>query len=108
MTKEMYLDMCFQLNTSPKDEEIPVEVEDFPVDIQEIYKIFTYLPDKYDSFTGTYHGKSLEYIHNFLELYDLHSNKLFVLKIINLFDYYEKEEITKKLKAEHSSTKAKK
>ena len=36
MTKEMYFEMCEALGNDPVESEIPVELDDFPLEIQEL------------------------------------------------------------------------
>jgi hypothetical protein len=57
MSKEQYFEMCDALGTEPKEDEIPIEVTDFPPQVQEVIKVFNHLPDRWDSLSGTYFGK---------------------------------------------------
>jgi hypothetical protein len=51
--------MCEALGTEPKDEEIPVEFEDLPDEVQEAVLVYNMLQDNWDSMSGTYLGKAL-------------------------------------------------
>ena len=97
MTRELYLDMCFQLGSEPIDEEIPVDISDLPDEVQEAWTIYCYLADKYDSFSGHYFGKSLENIANLFELFVI-EDRVTCLKIVTLFDRSETEQINSKKK----------
>lgn len=98
MTRESYLDMCEQLNSEPIEDEIPIEIEDFQDQVKEAWTIYSYLPDRVDSFSGSYYGKSIESIANLFELFDIEiKDRILVLKLVMLFDKYETEQITKKL-----------
>ncbi len=57
MTKEKYLEMCHQMETTPKDDEIPPNIEDLSEQSQEVLDVFEYLPDKWNSMAGVYDGK---------------------------------------------------
>jgi hypothetical protein len=50
--------MVEQLGNEPIPEEIPVEYEDFPYDVQEAIQIFTILPDVWEGMSGSYLGKN--------------------------------------------------
>ena len=97
MSRAAYLDMCEQLNSEPIDEEIPIELEDLPDEAQEAWTIYSYLPDRYDSFSGHYFGKSLDSIASLFELFNV-SNKVSCLKIVTILDRFETEQINSKKK----------
>jgi hypothetical protein len=59
MTKEMYLTMCEQLGNEPELSEIPVEVEDLPLEAQQALLAYRMLRDEWEGFNGLYLGKSL-------------------------------------------------
>lgn len=58
MTKEAYFEMCEALGTEPVEEEIPVEMDDFPDEVQEAIAIYYKLRDEWDTMNGVYMGKS--------------------------------------------------
>ena len=94
MTKDAYFDLCFQLESEPIDEEIPVELSDLPDAAQEAWTIYCYLADRYDSFSGHYFGKSLENIASLFELFGV-DDKVTCLKLVTLFDRSETEQINR-------------
>jgi len=84
MTKEMYLEMCSQLGTEPVDSEIPVEVEDFPLEAQQALLAYRMLRDEWEGFNGLYLGKSLvglTEVLDFIEASDQADRKLIVILI---------------------------
>ena len=95
MTKESYLDMCEQMGTEPIDTEIPVDLEDMPIEIEEAYHVYSLLPDKIDSFNGIYYGKALEHSPSILDFLDIESKKD-ILTLILIIDSVEREEINRK------------
>lgn len=97
MTKESYLEMCEQLGTEPSESEIPIELDDMPIDVETAYHVYNLLPDKIDSFNGVYYGKALEHIPSILEFLDIDSRKD-IFKIILIIDSLEREEINRKKK----------
>tara|TARA_B100000287_G_scaffold216667_1_gene204425 strand:- start:11966 stop:12277 length:312 start_codon:yes stop_codon:yes gene_type:complete len=49
--------MCEQLGTEPDFNEMPPEMGDFPLEIQEAFVVHAMLPDKWDGASGSYMGK---------------------------------------------------
>lgn len=58
MTKDAYFEMCEALGSEPLEEEIPVEYEDFFIDVQEALGIYYKLRDEWDTMNGVYMGKN--------------------------------------------------
>ena len=71
MTKEAYFDMCEMLGSEPLDFEIPVEYEDFPLEVQEALHIYNNLQDSWDYMGGNYIGKNLSNFKDILEIYNV-------------------------------------
>ena len=97
MTRETYLDMCEQLGSQPIQSEIPVMLEDMPIDVELAYNVYNLLPDKIDSFNGVYYGKELDKAPLMLEFLEIQSKKD-IFKIIIIIDSLEKEEINRRKK----------
>lgn len=57
MTKERYYEMCEMLNKEPTDEDLPVEFEDLPAEVQEGMHVYNMLQDNWDTMNGVYLGK---------------------------------------------------
>jgi len=58
MTKQQYFEMCEQLGNEPVDSEIPVELEDLPLEVQQALMVYRMLRDEWEGFNGLYLGKS--------------------------------------------------
>lgn len=71
MTKDAYFEMCESLGTEPVEDEIPVEFEDFFLDVQEALSIYQKLRDEWDTMNGNYLGKSYAGLIDILELLDV-------------------------------------
>ena len=71
MTKEAYFEMCEELGTEPVDDEIPVDFEDFFIDVQEALGIYQKLRDEWDTMNGNYLGKNYAGLIDLLELLDV-------------------------------------
>lgn len=71
MTKDAYFEMCESLGSEPLEEEIPVEFEDFCLDVQEALGIYSKLRDEWDYMGGNYIGKNYVGLIDILELLDV-------------------------------------
>lgn len=71
MSKDAYFEMCEMLGTEPIEEEIPVEFEDFCLDVQEAFGIYQKLRDEWDSMNGLYLGKNYSGLIDLLELLEI-------------------------------------
>lgn len=76
--------MCQQLGNEPELNEIPVEVEDLPLEAQQALLAYRMLRDEWEGFNGLYLGKSLvglSEILDFIECDDPQDRKLIVTLI---------------------------
>ena len=71
VTKEMYFEICEQMGNNPIEDEIPVEIDDFPDEIQEAMNIYFRLRDDWDGFSGTYMGKNFTGLADILDIYQI-------------------------------------
>ena len=96
MTKEQYLDLCEQLGNEPLQEEIPIELHEFPTEVQEALIIYKVLRDEWEFVAGTYLGKNLG---NIFELFNAYSFKqedhVLYYKLISMIDSVRIDEIRK-------------
>lgn len=108
VTKDAYFEMCEALGTEPLDEEIPVEIGDFPDDVQTAFNIYFLLKDIWDTMGGNYLGKDTSTLFEFFNLYEIEKpDRLFILSLIQHMDYSRGKMISEKLKDKKpSSTKA--
>jgi hypothetical protein len=99
MTKEKYFEMCSSLGNEPIEAEIPVELDDFYIEVQELFEIYRILQDRWDSMNGLYLGKNLENIETLFKLsnIDFTDYKVY-LTIISMIDGIRQEQAAKKQK----------
>lgn len=71
MTKEQYFEMCEQLGSDPIESEIPIELDDLPLEIQESLRIYHNLQDNWDYMGGNYIGKNLSGFIDILTIFDV-------------------------------------
>ena len=71
MTKDTYFEMCEALGSEPLENEIPVEYDDFPVEVQEAIRIYNNLQDNWDYMGGNYIGKNLNGFKDILSIFEV-------------------------------------
>lgn len=71
MTKDSYFEMCEVLGSEPLEHEIPVEFDDFPVEVQEAIRIYNNLQDNWDYMGGNYIGKNLTGFKDILNIFEV-------------------------------------
>lgn len=71
MTKEQYFEMCEMLGSEPIEDEIPVEFDDFPLEVQEALQIYNNLQDNWDYMGGNYIGKNLTGFKDILDIFEI-------------------------------------
>lgn len=96
MTKEQYFDMCEQLGNEPVESEIPIEFDDFPLEMQMALSIYKVLRDEWEFVGGNYLGKNINGIFEIFKAYELDSKDFrFYLELIHIIDQVRIEEIRK-------------
>lgn len=71
MTKDQYYEMCEALGNEPLEEEVPVEMDDFPDEVQEAIGIYYKLKDEWDTMNGVYMGKSFAGFADILDILEV-------------------------------------
>lgn len=101
MTKSAYFEMCEQLNEEPIEEEIPLEMEDFPELVQQCFVVYGILSDCWDSMGGGYMGKDYSIVFNLFQVYGISDNSevLLCLDFLQHMDGVRQKLISEKIKA---------
>ena len=68
MTKQQYFEMCEAMGSEPLEEEIPVDFEDLPSELQQTFYLYNTLQDVWDYMGGNYVGKNLQEFWKLVEL----------------------------------------
>jgi predicted nucleotidyltransferase component of viral defense system len=103
MTKEGYFEMCEALGTAPVEEQIPVELADFPPEIQQAFEVYQVLQDVWEPMSGTYMGKNMNGISDLFQIYQVpQDERRFVIELIALIDVERSSQIDVKRKQEDS------
>ena len=97
MTKDQYFEMCEAMGNEPVETEIPVEFEDFPLEVQQAFNAYRMLRDEWDTMTGSYLGKSLIGVKDVLEATEIElSDQKLIIMLIRTIDAVRSEEINNK------------
>lgn len=101
MSKEVYFEMCEALGNQPVEADIPVEFDDFPLEVQQALIAYRMLRDEWDSMNGIYLGKSLIGINEVLEATEIDpEDRKFITTLVRTIDGVRIEEINNKQKTE--------
>jgi hypothetical protein len=108
MTKDQYYEMCEVLGTSPVEDEVPVEFDDFPPEVQNAFELYQVLQDVWEGMSGTYMGKNMSGINDLFTIYHVpQDEKRFILELIALIDSERVRQLSEKRKQEESSKSSK-
>lgn len=100
MTKDAYFEMCEMLGSEPIESEIPVEISDFPVEVQQCFSIYSLLSDNWDPMGGNYLGKTYDNVFEYFKLFQIEGeNYLFMITILQAIDSARSVVIMEKQKA---------
>lgn len=95
--------MCEQLGQEPDPTKMPLELSDFPEEVQVAFFMFSLLPDYWEGMSGTYMGKHWNGVEYFFNVYEVDNPKT-ILYIMKLYERtiveYRADKAEKKRKAE--------
>jgi hypothetical protein len=96
MTKSSYFEMCEMLGSEPVESEIPVEFDDFPIEVQQAFSAYRMLRDEWDTIVGNELGKSLIGVKDVLEATEIEPDEQkFIVMLIRMVDEVRSAEINK-------------
>ena len=99
--------MCDQLGQEPDLNEMPPELEDFPLEIQEAFVIHAMLPDKWDGASGSYMGKDWSPLNDLLDIQEVKDKKT-VCYFLKHIEGYHTININGELKRKQDAAKRRK
>jgi hypothetical protein len=75
--------ICHQLGEEPDPDKMPLEISDFPSEIQVAFFIFGFLEDTWDGMSGSYMGKNWNNIEYLFNLYNIDEPRtlLYLMKL---------------------------
>lgn len=87
MTKQTYYEMCEALGTEPLESEMPVELDDFPDEVQEAINVYYKLRDEWDTMNGIYLGKSYNGLADILDMFEVEKcDRRYMLEWFSVLD----------------------
>jgi hypothetical protein len=87
MTKDLYFEMCESMGNEPVEEEIPIEIDDFPDEVQDAINLYYKLRDNWDTMNGVYLGKSYTGLRDILDILEIPlEDRKFTLDWISIMD----------------------
>lgn len=96
MTKDTYFEMCEMLGNPVVEADIPVEFDDFPLEMQQAFSVYRMLRDEWDTMNGNYLGKSLIGIKDVLEATEIEPpDQKFITALVRLIDDVRSTEINR-------------
>ena len=79
--------MCEVLGEAVLEENIPVEYEDLPLEVQQALLVYNFLQDNWDGFNGLYMGKNLVGIREIFDLCEIAvEDRIFTVTLIKIID----------------------
>jgi len=97
MTKESYFEMCEMMDTEPIEEEIPVEFDDFPYEVQQAFIVYRMLRDEWEGMNGIYLGKSLSGIQEILQCCEIDPQDYkIIISLVQTIDSIRQEQVNSK------------
>ena len=97
MTKAAYFEMCEQLGSEPVEEEIPVDFDDFPLELQQAFIVYRMLRDEWEGMNGLYLGKSLAGIHEIFFACEIEPEDYkYILILVRIIDQVRQEQVNSK------------
>ena len=95
--------MCEVMGSAPNEDEIPVELDDFPDEVQTAFQVYQVLQDHWEGMSGTYMGKNLTGLGEVFEVYEVpKTDRKMILEFIHLIDRERMTTMDQKRKQEES------
>lgn len=92
MTPETYYDVCEQMGTTPVDEDVPPELEDFPIEVGLAWTVYNQLPSKFDSFAGVFIGKDYSIFLDILKIFSITDDIVEIFRLTQIIGAIDLEE----------------
>ena len=80
--------MCEMLGSEPQESDIPVELSDFPDEVQTAFQVYQVLQDHWEGMSGTFLGKDYSIAFELFATYEIahNSDKQLLLRIMSITD----------------------
>ena len=101
--------LCEQLGQEPDPAKMPLDLSDFPEEVQVAFFMFSLLPDHWEGMSGTYMGKYWDGLDYFFKVYEVENQKviLYLMKLYeNVLVSHRAEQAEQKRKTEERRAKS--
>jgi hypothetical protein len=101
--------MCEQLGQEPDPSKMPLDLDDFPPEVQVAFFVFSFMSDNWEGMSGTYLGKNWDEFPNIISTFELEHPKIiffFTKMYERILIQYRYEEAERKRKAEDRKAKS--
>lgn len=108
MTKDAYYEMCESMDIEPTEEDIPLELQDFPDLVQNVIIIYSKLTDTWDTMGGKFLGKDYSLVFDLFKLYGIsrRDEKLLSMDLLAVIDNTRMKVINDKVVAASKTKKS--
>ena len=95
VTKEMYYEICEAMGSEPIEDELPVELADFPDIVQNAFLVYGYMQDNWEGMSGTYMGKVMSGLSDILDILEIElEDRKIMLELVVLIDSARSKQIS--------------
>ena len=108
MSSDQYIKICEELGQEPDPEKMPLELSDFPEEVQVAFFMLSLLSDRWDGASGSYLGKDWGPIEYIFRLYEIEDKKTLFhfMKLIESYTMMEKaKQVERERKAQERRSK---
>jgi hypothetical protein len=106
---DKYLLICEQLGQEPDPTKMPLELSDFPEEVQVAFFMFSLLPDHWEGMSGSYMGKYWDGIEYYFKLYEVDEPRtiMYIMKMYEgIIVEHKAEQAEQRRKAEERKTQS--
>lgn len=83
VSKEQYIELAEALGWTITEESLPVDINDFSLELQQYMEIMDMLPDRIDSFSGYILGKDMSNVSYLFDIYEV-SDKVLGMQLLTI------------------------
>jgi hypothetical protein len=95
-----------RLGREPDPEKAPLEMGDFPAEVQYAFSIYNLLPDRWDGMNGIYLGKDWAPLGALFDIYNI-DNQAVSVYFIKYMEYYNSKSINDKAEKQRKARDSK-
>ena len=96
-----YLLVCERLGKEPDPNRVPMDMGNFPYEVQLAFLVHDLLPDRWEGMSGSYLGKDWSAIGALLDAHDIDKDRQIILFFVKALDNINSSIINKNVQKEH-------